>query len=213
MKRIRVVCGVIAAWAIGLVLSAGVSNASTTAVAEFRAYTRDLTSLSGRFTQEVRDKNGRVSRISSGSFVIARPGRFRFDYEKPYRQTIVSDGTTVWIHDEDLNQVTVRKLGETVAEQPLALLLEPARAEELFEIKAGPPAGSVGLVMATPRRADAAFSDLVVAMVGREPREISWRDALLNQNTLRFESLTRNGRVNSETFAFTPPKGADVLRQ
>lgn len=210
MRWVQVVSGVMAAWAVGCSLAA---NASTAAVAEFRAYARDLMSLSGRFTQEVRDKNGRVSRVSSGSFVIARPGRFRFDYEKPYRQTIVSDGTTVWIHDEDLNQVTIRKLGETVAEQPLALLLEPARAEELFEIKAGPPAGSVGLVTATPRRADATFTDLVVAMVGREPREISWRDALLNQNTLRFEALIRNGRVSAEIFAFTPPKGADVLRQ
>ena len=210
MKWVRVVHAFIVAGVVGLSSAAG---ASTAALAEFRAFTRDLTSLAGRFTQEVRDKNGRVSRVSSGSFVIARPGRFRFDYEKPYRQTIVSDGTTVWIHDEDLNQVTIRTLGETVAEQPLALLLEPARAEALFELKAGAPAGSVGLVTAAPRRADAAFSDLVVAMVGREPREISWRDALLNQNTLRFESLTRNGRVNAETFAFTPPKGADVLRQ
>ena len=61
------------------------------ALTDFRAYTRDLTSLSGSFTQEVRDKNGRVSRQSAGTFAIARPGKFRFTYEKPYKQTIVSD--------------------------------------------------------------------------------------------------------------------------
>ncbi|MCS6997133.1 MAG: outer membrane lipoprotein carrier protein LolA [Casimicrobiaceae bacterium] len=203
------------AWILAFaVASAGrPAVASPAAVAEFRAFTRDLSALSGRFTQEVRDKNGRVARTSVGSFAIARPGRFRFDYEKPFRQTIVSDGTTVWIHDEDLNQVTIRKLGDTLSEQPLALLLEPARAEQLFEFKAGPPAGSVGLVLVEPRKKEAAFSDLVVAMVGREPRELSWRDALLNQNTLRFESVSKNPRLAPELFSFTPPKGADVLRQ
>jgi len=204
-------------WFIGLACTGAAMFAAAAGgaapVADFRAYTRELTSLSGRFVQEVRDRNGRVTRMSSGRFVIARPGRFRFDYEKPYRQTIVSDGTTVWIHDEDLNQVTVRRLGETLSEQPLALLLEPARADELFELKAGPPAGSVGLVLAQPRRAEAAFSDLSVAMVGREPREITWRDALQNSNALRFEGLTRNGRIDSSIFSFTPPPGADVIRQ
>ena len=83
-------------------------------LADFRAYTRDLSSLSGAFTQEVRDKNGRVSRQSAGTFAIARPGKFRFVYEKPYKQTIVSDGVTVWLYDEDLNQVTTKKLADTL---------------------------------------------------------------------------------------------------
>ena len=94
------------------------------ALTDFKSYTRDLASLTGTFTQEVRDKNGRVSRQSAGTFAIARPGKFRFVYQKPYKQTIVSDGITVWLHDEDLNQVTIKKLGETVTEQPLALLLD-----------------------------------------------------------------------------------------
>ena len=85
-------------------------------------------------------------------------GKFRFIYEKPYKQTIVSDGTTVWLYDEDLNQVTIRKLGDTVSEQPLALLLDPTAADKLFELKALDPAGSIGYVEAKSTKADAPFT-------------------------------------------------------
>ena len=114
------------AWCASLVCAASVAQTPTNPLTDFRSYTRDLASLSGSFTQEVRDKNGRVSRQSAGTFAIARPGKFRFVYEKPYKQTIVSDGVTVWLYDEDLNQVTTKKLADTLSEQPLTLLLDPA---------------------------------------------------------------------------------------
>ena len=197
------------------VFFSGIAHAQTpaNALTDFKSYTRDLTSLSGSFTQEVRDKNGRVSRQSVGTFAIARPGKFRFVYEKPYKQTIVSDGTTVWLHDEDLNQVTIKKLGETVNEQPLALLLDASAADKLFDLKAVEPQGSIGFVEAKSKKPDAAFTDLRVASVALQPRELTWRDALQNVNTIRFESLSKNGKLAADAFAFTPPKGADVLKQ
>ena len=129
MKFIAALCSVLA-------LGATAIHAQTpaNALTDFRSYTRDLNVLSGGFTQEVRDKNGRVSRQSTGTFAIARPGKFRFVYEKPYKQTIVSDGTTVWLYDEDLNQVTIKKLGDTINEQPLALLLDPTASDKLLSL-------------------------------------------------------------------------------
>lgn len=192
---------------------ATVAQTPANALTDFKSYTRDLVSLSGSFTQEVRDKNGRVSRQSAGTFAIARPGKFRFVYEKPYKQTIVSDGITVWLHDEDLNQVTIKKLGETVTEQPLALLLDASAADKLFDLKAIESQGSIGFVEAKSKKADAAFSDLRVAIVALQPRELTWRDALQNTNTIRFETLNKNGKIAADAFSFTPPKGADVLKQ
>ena len=180
---------------------------------DFRAYTRDLSSLSGSFTQAVRDKNGRVSRQSAGTFAIARPGKFRFIYEKPYKQTIVSDGTTVWLHDEDLNQVTMRKLADTLSEQPLSLLLDPAAAEKTFELKVLESGGSIGYVEAKLRKADASVDELRIAMIASQLTELSWRDALQNANTIRFTTLTKNGKLAADAFTFVAPKGADILKQ
>ncbi len=186
------------------------------ALAEFRSFTKDLTSLSGTFSQEVRDKNGRVSRSSSGTFSIARPGKFRFVYEKPYKQLIVSDGVTVWLHDEDLNQVSTRKIGDALGEQPLSLLLDPTAAEKVFTLKTLPAQaaqGSISYIEAKAKKSDAAVSELNVAMVAAQPKEIIWRDALQNTNTLRFATLTKNSAVSADAFSFTPPKGADILKQ
>ena len=196
-------------------LWSGLGQAQTNAspLADFRAYTRDLNSLSGSFTQEVRDKNGRVSRQSAGTFAIARPGKFRFTYEKPYKQTIVSDGVTVWLHDEDLNQVTTKKLADSLSEQPLTLLLDPAAAEKSFELKTLESRGTIGYVEAKPRKADASVDELRIAMVASQPAELSWRDALQNTNAIRFTTLTKNGKLAADAFAFVPPKGADILKQ
>lgn len=198
-----------------VMLSCTLGQAQTTVnpLADFRAYTRDLTSLSGSFTQEVRDKNGRVSRQSAGTFAIARPGKFRFTYEKPYRQTIVSDGVTVWLHDEDLNQVTTKKLTDSLSEQPLTLLLDPAAAEKSFELKTLDSRGTIGYVEAKPRKADASVDELRIAMVASQPAELTWRDALQNTNAIRFTTLTKNGKLAADAFAFVPPKGADILKQ
>ncbi len=201
------------AWCLSLACAASVAQAPANPLTDFRAYTRDLSSLSGSFTQEVRDKNGRVSRQSAGTFAIARPGKFRFIYEKPYKQTIVSDGVTVWLYDEDLNQVTTKKLSDTLSEQPLTLLLDPAASEKAFELKVLESRGSIGYVEAKPRKADASVDELRIAMVASQPAELSWRDALQNTNAIRFTTLMKNGKLAANAFLFVPPKGADVLKQ
>ena len=87
-----------------------------------RAFVRDVKSGKSTFTQTVTSPDGAKQKVSSGNFSFARPNRFRFDYAKPYAQTIVSDGIKVWFHDPDLNQVTVRKMGDALGSTPVALL-------------------------------------------------------------------------------------------
>jgi outer membrane lipoprotein carrier protein len=93
------------------------------------------------------------------------------------------------------------------------LLLDASAADKLFDLKALEPQGSIGFVEAKSKKPDAAFTDLRVAIVALQPRELTWRDALQNVNTIRFESLSKNGKLAADAFAFTPPKGADVLKQ
>ena len=92
-------------------------------------------------------------------------------------------------------------------------MLDPTAADKLFELKALDPAGSIGYVEAKSKKADAPFTDLRVAMVALQPKELTWRDALQNANTIRFGDLAKNGKLGADAFSFTPPKGADVLKQ
>src|SRR4030065_2383012 len=67
-------------------------------------------SAQGEFEQKVYDRKHKLTQESSGTLAFLRPGRFRWTYAKPYAQLIVGDGAKVWVYDEDLNQVTVRRL-------------------------------------------------------------------------------------------------------
>ena len=54
-------------------------------------------------------KAGQPPRVktSSGRFEFQRPGKFRFDYRKPFVQTLVADGQMLWLHDVDLKLLRV----------------------------------------------------------------------------------------------------------
>ena len=54
-----------------------------------------------------------MPQVSSGTFAFARPGKFRWSYDKPYEQLLVGDGDKLWIYDPDLNQVVGR--GSSIA--------------------------------------------------------------------------------------------------
>ncbi len=78
------------------------------------------------FTQVItappRDGQPSRTKSSNGTFEFQRPDRFRFEYHKPFEQTIVADGTTLWLFDKDLNQVSSRKQAKVLASTPAALI-------------------------------------------------------------------------------------------
>jgi outer membrane lipoprotein carrier protein len=102
----------LASVALGAVLAVAAGSAAGGAVDEFRAFTAQAKSARGEFTQVVSDRTGKVLRQSSGTFSLARPGKFRWSYTKPYSQLLVGDGEKVWVYDADLNPVTVRSDGQ-----------------------------------------------------------------------------------------------------
>ena len=105
--------------ALFLVLIPGSSNAAS--LERFQSYVRSTASGRADFEQKVYDKDGKLVQESKGSFSFQRPGRFRWTYVKP-PQVIVGDGERVWIHDRDLNQVTVRRMSKALGSTPAALL-------------------------------------------------------------------------------------------
>jgi len=81
-----------------------------------------LHTLQADFEQQVVDGNNRPLQSSQGHMWIKRPGRFRWDYETPYRQQLVADGERLWSYDEDLEQVTVQKASDVLTSTPAMLL-------------------------------------------------------------------------------------------
>jgi outer membrane lipoprotein carrier protein len=177
-----------------------------------RAFVRDVKSGRADFTQTVSSPDGKRQKVSSGQFEFLRPNRFRFVYQKPDPQTIVSDGVKVWFHDPDLNQVTVRKLGDALGSTPASLLASSSMDKD-FELKAEPDANGLAWVRATPRQRDNTIQWLKVGFQGGTLAAVEIADSFGQRSMLRLSRFQAEAGVPPETFRFVVPAGADVAEQ
>ncbi len=197
--------------ACALLLAGCALAARADAVDLLRDFVRDAKSGQASFTQTVTSPDGAKTKTSSGSFEFSRPNRFRFEYRKPFEQTIVGDGRQVWLYDADLNQVTVRPMSEALGATPAALLAGTA-LERDFELKAEPSAQGLEWVQAQPKKKDGSFQALRVGFAGRQLAALEIVDSFGQRSLLRFADLRTNAAPSAQAFEFTPPKGAEVLR-
>jgi outer membrane lipoprotein carrier protein len=185
--------------------------AQASSIERFQSYLRTTQAARADFEQKVYDRNRKLVQESKGSFAFLRPGRFRWSYARPHPQLIVGDGERVWIYDEDLNQVTVRRLARAVGATPAALLAGASDVENAFDMSEAGTRDGLDWLEAKPREREAGFERIRLGMstAGVEAMELT--DHFGQTTVLRFSNLVRNPQIDAESFRFTPPKGADVL--
>lgn len=169
-----------------------------------------LSALRAEFRQTVTDAQGQQVESAAGIVSLSRPGRFRWDYREP-AQHIVSDGTTVWFHDVDLAQVTIRPAAETLVGTPAMLLSGEGDLRAEFDVADGGEAEGLGWVRLTPKNAEGDFRELRVGLAGSALHVMVVVDRLGQTTRLEFEHVERNPRFDASTFRFTPPPGVDVV--
>jgi outer membrane lipoprotein carrier protein len=168
-------------------------------------------SATGEFEQRIYGRDRKVVQASRGTLAFSRPGLFRWTYLKPYPQVIVGDGVRVWIHDEDLNQVTVRKLDVALGATPAALLAGSNDALKAFALKDDGTRDGLEWVEAIPRDKASNFERIRMGFGFSGIERMELTDAFGQTTELRFSGLQRNPRVDAALFRFVPPKGADVI--
>jgi outer membrane lipoprotein carrier protein len=168
-------------------------------------------SATGEFEQRIYGRDRKVVQESRGTLAFFRPGRFRWAYVKPYPQLIVGDGARVWIYDEDLKQVTVRKLDQALGATPAALLAGANDALKAFVLKDDGAKDGLEWVEAIPREKESNFERIRMGFgfSGLERMELT--DSFGQTTELRFTGFQRNARVDPGLFRFVPPPGADVI--
>lgn len=204
------------------------------AVSACSAYANGLESLevfvktvsSGRadFTQVVtapaREGQAARSKTSSGTFEFSRPSRFKFIYKKPFEQSIVADGQTLWLYDADLNQVTARKQSSVLGSTPAALIAAAPDLRALqadFTLTAAPEKDGLQWVLATPKAKDGQLQNVRVGFKAGEKSAglaaLEILDSFGQRSVLSFSKVEVNPDLPADTFQFQAPKGADVIRQ
>ncbi|HEX7971368.1 MAG TPA: outer membrane lipoprotein chaperone LolA [Thiobacillus sp.] len=180
-------------------------------VDRLKAFIAGAKTAEADFTQTVADKNGRVTQQASGKMAFARPGKFRWDYRAPYEQVIVGDGVKLWLYDTDLDQVTVKPLGDVIAGTPAALLAGDNAIEKYFSLKNAGEADGLEWLDATPKNRDTTFERIRMGFKGDVLVQMELFDYFGQRTTLKLSHFARNPQLAPSRFKFTPPKGADVI--
>ena len=216
---------VLVAWLVLIPFAWAQSNAD--ALESLRQFLQLSNSGRAQFTQVVSSpaKADQVPRrkTSSGTFEFQKPQQFRFAYQKPFVQTMVADGQSLWLYDADLNQVTVRKQSQLLGQTPAALIASSGDLKALqaeFILNAEPDSEGLQWVKATPKQAEGAVQFIRVglkptpgaSLKGPTLSALEVVDGLGQTSRLNFQNFELNVKLSPETFQFKPPAGTQVIR-
>lgn len=181
-----------------------------TGLDQLKGFLETNRSARGVFAQTVIAKSGRKPQQSAGIFALQRPGKFRWSYEKPYKQLLVSDGSKLWSYDPDLNQVAIKKLGTAFGSSPAALLAGQD-LDKHFVLKEGAAADGIEFVEAKPKGGDASFERVKIGFAANLPVSMEIHDSFGQVTVLRFTQFETNPALPAALFRFVAPAGADVV--
>lgn len=176
-----------------------------------KRFVESVHTLSGRFEQVQRDEFGEVIAQSQGEIALERPSRFRWAYQTPYVQLIVSDGDKVYHYDPDLKQVNVRPAAEALAGTPAALLLQGGDLGSAYALSDGGSEDASRILRLTPRAAEADFTAIELWLLDGIPQRMRFHDPLGGISDVRFTALRTNARLDAALFRFKVPAGVDVV--
>jgi outer membrane lipoprotein carrier protein len=202
---------------LGIVVAAGAlalsGSAYASALAQFKTFVSSTKSARGEFSQrQVKKSEGsKVTPPATGTFVFARPGKFIWTYQKPYDQLLQADGDQLYIYDKDLNQVTVKKLGDALGSSPAAILFGSNDLEKNFTLTEAGTRNGLEWLNATPKAKDTAFEQISIGLRNGTPEAMELRDAFGQTSLLAFQKFEKNPSLGAQQFKFVMPKGADVF--
>lgn len=197
-----------------VLLAAPLTAAHAAATDQLQSFVTSVKTARGEFTQKhVKGQTGTAAGTSSGTFAFSRPGKFTWRYTKPYEQLLQADGQTLYIYDKDLNQVTERKLDNALGSSPAAILFGSNDLTKNFDVKNGATRDGVEWLELTPKSKDTQFEKIQIGFKGGNLEAMELRDAFGNTTLLTFSAMQKNPSLPADTFRFTVPKGADVMKQ
>lgn len=169
-----------------------------------------LQTMQAQFEQSIVSKNGKVLEKTSGKMALLRPGKFRWDTEKPTRQLLIADGKKIWLYDESLKQATVQpQVKKTTS--PVMLLSDPtSQLTEQFDIRSGKPTAKAQTFTLVPKNKADMFQKIELVFTDNKLSQMRLSDNLGQSTIIKFQAVKTNVPLPAE-FEFVAPKGVDVV--
>ncbi len=171
----------------------------------------DTRTLSADFKQVAIDEAGRPGQPSRGTFLLATPGKFRWDYLSPYQQEIVANGDKVWFYDADLEQVTVKRIDSAIGSTPALLLTGQVNLDENFVIEDQGEREALQWIRLVPRSEDNTFKYISIGIQKNTLQAMELSDSFGQLTRITFSNLKINDPIEPKRFEFSVPAGVDIF--
>lgn len=203
------ICLLVCLLASAAAFSAGAGPARS----ELEKFSNGLQSLQVNFTQVVKSTDGSIQDETHGSAWLRSPDKLRWVYAGDFPETIVADGSNVWIYDEALEQVTIKPQSNQIADTPLLILTDISQLDQQFLVAELGEFEGMYLLELRSRENESAFERILMGLDATGIRMMVMEDAFGQRTEIRFTDLVRNAEVDPQLFSFTPPEGTDVVGQ
>lgn len=204
-----------------IILSSLNVRADKTDVEQLNAMLASIQSMDAQFSQLVLNARGHVMQEVRGQLTIQRPYKFRWITGEPFFQNIISNGQLLWVHDLDLEQVTVQTLDRRLGNTPALLLSgDPTQIAKAFDIRretalglqnVGDAANTTVVFRLQPKDSEGLFESLTVTFKNQSLFEMYLKDSLGQQTTIEFSDVKNNVTIDASVFEFSPPEGVDII--
>ncbi|MEQ1485477.1 outer membrane lipoprotein chaperone LolA [Methyloglobulus sp.] len=187
------------------------NSAKAEPVTQLKVFLKVSKSLSADFKQVLINEAGNPTQTSYGVFYLQRPGKFRWDYQKPFQQQIVSNTGKVWFYDTDLEQVTVKKVDESLGSTPALLLSGDVSLDDNYTMEGQGIEGELQWVKLLPKSQDSSFKYVLIGLSKGTLAGMELSDNFGQLTRIYFSNVIVNAPLKQTLFEFQAPKGADVF--
>ena len=202
-------------WLVAALVSLNslIAAAEDVPIKQLKAFLNSAKTITANFKQVLINEAGDPFQTSYGQFYLQRPGKFRWDYTKPFQQQIISTDGKVWFYDTDLEQVTIKKLDESVGSTPALLLSGDVPLEDNYNIEQQGSEGNMHWVKLVPKNQDSTFKYVLIGLEKGILSGMQLNDNFGQLTRIYFSSLKVNQGVDANLFEFNAPKGVDIFAE
>ena len=194
-----------------LATSVLLAGSSGPARSELERFTAGLEGFQADFVQTVKSQDGRVQDQTHGKVWLQSPDKLRWVYSGEFPETIVADGSNIWIYDESLQQVTVKPQSDQAADSPLMILADVSRLDQQFQVTELGDFEEMLLLELKSLDSESEFERILLGLDSSGILMMAMEDAFGQRTEVHFENMLKNSPIDQSLFEFTPPDGADLV--
>jgi outer membrane lipoprotein carrier protein len=172
--------------------------------------------FSADFVQEAESGVLRKKLVERGTVLVKKPGRMRWTYKQPEEKVFVSDGRRMYMYTPADKQVIVSAVpADDQATTAILFLSGKGRLDRDFKVSfvdgGDPGTWTLRLDPKLPER-DYDWLQISVDKDTYQLRTLTAADKQGTKSTFRFSNIKENVGLEDKAFAFSIPRGADVIQ-